>query len=195
MQLSLCPLDVHPSSLRRRTRYLLGHQIGEPRMLTKTYVTKNMPSPGRPAAPWWPADAGLAAVLWENDDPKRVPLTIAGEDASHPVLRETERQLKEISPVRVPPSICRWISRAPNSRNLCGRRCWPSPLAKPAAMARSLRLSVIRAPAARVGAPMAGTRSRSSTPLPPGDRRGRPAHRLCRRVGSQGAASGAGSAA
>jgi methylated-DNA-[protein]-cysteine S-methyltransferase len=41
------------------------------------------------------SDTGLAAVLWENDNPKRVPLTIADENASHPVLRETERQLKE----------------------------------------------------------------------------------------------------
>jgi methylated-DNA-[protein]-cysteine S-methyltransferase len=41
------------------------------------------------------SNAGLAAVLWENDDPKRVPLAVAGEDASHPVLREAERQLKE----------------------------------------------------------------------------------------------------
>lgn len=38
---------------------------------------------------------GLVAILWENDDPRRVPLGIAGEDASHPVLVETERQLRE----------------------------------------------------------------------------------------------------
>jgi methylated-DNA-[protein]-cysteine S-methyltransferase len=41
------------------------------------------------------SDKGLAAILWENDDPRRVPLTIVGEDASHPVLVETERQLRE----------------------------------------------------------------------------------------------------
>jgi methylated-DNA-[protein]-cysteine S-methyltransferase len=63
-------------------------------MLTKTYVSNTMPSPvGRLTLV--ASDAGLAAVLWENDDPKRVPLAIAGEDASHPVLREAERQLKE----------------------------------------------------------------------------------------------------
>ena len=40
-------------------------------------------------------EQGLAAVLWENDDPKRVRLNIAGEDGNHPVLEETARQLAE----------------------------------------------------------------------------------------------------
>jgi methylated-DNA-[protein]-cysteine S-methyltransferase len=38
---------------------------------------------------------GLAAILWENDRPGRVRLTLAQEDARHPVLVETERQLNE----------------------------------------------------------------------------------------------------
>ena len=38
---------------------------------------------------------GLAAVLWENDKPERVPLTPLVRDDDHPVLRETERQLAE----------------------------------------------------------------------------------------------------
>ncbi len=41
------------------------------------------------------SDDGLAAILWENDDPRRVRLNIAAEDAEHPILRETERQLAE----------------------------------------------------------------------------------------------------
>jgi methylated-DNA-[protein]-cysteine S-methyltransferase len=40
-------------------------------------------------------DDGLAAILWENDRPGRVPLSIEGEDATHPVLVEAERQLTE----------------------------------------------------------------------------------------------------
>jgi len=40
-------------------------------------------------------DEGLAAILWENDRPRRVPLTLEEENASHPMLVETERQLKE----------------------------------------------------------------------------------------------------
>jgi methylated-DNA-[protein]-cysteine S-methyltransferase len=38
---------------------------------------------------------GLAAILWENDSPERVPLTEMVEDPNHPVLLETERQLRE----------------------------------------------------------------------------------------------------
>jgi hypothetical protein len=34
------------------------------------------------------SDQGLAAILWENDNPKRVRLNIVGEDRSHPVLLE-----------------------------------------------------------------------------------------------------------
>lgn len=38
---------------------------------------------------------GLAAVLWEKDKPNRVKLHPLIEDASHPILVETERQLAE----------------------------------------------------------------------------------------------------
>ena len=38
---------------------------------------------------------GLAAILWENDRPGRVKLNIVAQDVDHPVLRETERQLRE----------------------------------------------------------------------------------------------------
>jgi methylated-DNA-[protein]-cysteine S-methyltransferase len=41
------------------------------------------------------SDRGLAAILWENDRPRRVRLNIEAEDAAHPVLVETERQLGE----------------------------------------------------------------------------------------------------
>jgi methylated-DNA-[protein]-cysteine S-methyltransferase len=40
-------------------------------------------------------DQGLAAVLWENDRPGRVPLQITAVGERHPVLVETERQLEE----------------------------------------------------------------------------------------------------
>ena len=40
-------------------------------------------------------DDGLAAILWENDPPRRVRLDIEREDTRHPVLLETERQLDE----------------------------------------------------------------------------------------------------
>jgi methylated-DNA-[protein]-cysteine S-methyltransferase len=40
-------------------------------------------------------DDGLAAILWENDRPSRVPLHVIGEATNHPVLLEAERQLSE----------------------------------------------------------------------------------------------------
>jgi methylated-DNA-[protein]-cysteine S-methyltransferase len=40
-------------------------------------------------------DKGLSAILWENDDPKRVRLAPLAENKKHPVLLETERQLGE----------------------------------------------------------------------------------------------------
>ena len=41
------------------------------------------------------SDQGLAAILWEDDNPKRVPLDITAEDATLPILIETEKQLRE----------------------------------------------------------------------------------------------------
>jgi len=60
----------------------------------KRYVYKMMSSPvGR--LKLIATDAGLAAILWENDRPSRVRLNAEAEDARHPVLVETERQLGE----------------------------------------------------------------------------------------------------
>jgi methylated-DNA-[protein]-cysteine S-methyltransferase len=41
------------------------------------------------------SNEGLAAILWENDRPGRVRLTIDAQDDTHPVLLEAERQLGE----------------------------------------------------------------------------------------------------
>lgn len=38
---------------------------------------------------------GLAAVLWENDNPGRVRLLNPQKDEQHPLLMETEKQLRE----------------------------------------------------------------------------------------------------
>lgn len=38
---------------------------------------------------------GLAAILWQQDRPGRVKLDIVAQDDTHPVLRETERQLNQ----------------------------------------------------------------------------------------------------
>jgi methylated-DNA-[protein]-cysteine S-methyltransferase len=60
----------------------------------KRYVSKWIDSPvGRLRLVG--TNDGLAAILWENDPPRRVRLNIEGEDHSHPVLVEAERQLNE----------------------------------------------------------------------------------------------------
>lgn len=40
------------------------------------------------------SEKGLAAVLWEGDDPRRVPLGPLVEDPENAILLETERQLR-----------------------------------------------------------------------------------------------------
>lgn len=40
-------------------------------------------------------DAGLAAILWENDDPRRVRLGATTENGGHPMLLAAGRQLTE----------------------------------------------------------------------------------------------------
>jgi methylated-DNA-[protein]-cysteine S-methyltransferase len=41
------------------------------------------------------SETGLIAILWENDNPRRVPLEDLVEDNDQRILVETERQLKE----------------------------------------------------------------------------------------------------
>jgi methylated-DNA-[protein]-cysteine S-methyltransferase len=60
----------------------------------RTYSYKTMLSPvGR--LKLIASDRGLAAILWENDDPKRVRLGPLVENKKHPLLLEAERQLND----------------------------------------------------------------------------------------------------
>ena len=59
-----------------------------------SYVHKTMKSPIG-ALTLVGGDKGLVAILWENEDPRRVRIDIGSKDARHPVLVETERQLSE----------------------------------------------------------------------------------------------------
>jgi methylated-DNA-[protein]-cysteine S-methyltransferase len=62
--------------------------------MRKSYVFKYMHTPVgclRLVA----SDEGLTAVLWERDEPKRVPLAEQKQNDDHPILRETEQQLSE----------------------------------------------------------------------------------------------------
>lgn len=58
-----------------------------------TYKFKTIPSPVG-ALTLVASDAGLAAILWENDRPGRVKLGDLEEAPEHPVLTEAERQLQ-----------------------------------------------------------------------------------------------------
>ena len=59
-----------------------------------TYFYKTMKSPVGELK-LLASDKGLAAILWEKDNPRRVPLAPVVEDKSHPVLLETEHQLND----------------------------------------------------------------------------------------------------
>lgn len=41
------------------------------------------------------SDRGLAAILWENENPQRVPLKPVTDNPQHPMLLQTEQQLME----------------------------------------------------------------------------------------------------
>ena len=57
-----------------------------------TYTSKTIASPVG-ALTLVASARGLAAILWENDDPRRVPLGALTAAPEHPLLVETERQL------------------------------------------------------------------------------------------------------
>jgi methylated-DNA-[protein]-cysteine S-methyltransferase len=59
-----------------------------------TYAFKTVPSPVGELK-LIASDKGLAAILWENDDPDRVRLGPLVENAGHPVLVEAAKQLGE----------------------------------------------------------------------------------------------------
>ena len=64
----------------------------EQRNMTMTYAYKVIASPVG-SLKLVASDKGLAAILWENDDPLRVRLGPLTENPQHPILLETERQL------------------------------------------------------------------------------------------------------
>jgi methylated-DNA-[protein]-cysteine S-methyltransferase len=61
---------------------------------TKDYVFKMVDTPVgklRLVA----SNDGLAAILWQNENPRRLRLDIAAEDENHPILLKAQRQLEE----------------------------------------------------------------------------------------------------
>lgn len=64
------------------------------RRVGKEYVSKIVDSPvGKLTL--IASDHGLAAILWEHDDPRRVPLEVVAAAPDHPILVEAARQLDE----------------------------------------------------------------------------------------------------
>jgi methylated-DNA-[protein]-cysteine S-methyltransferase len=66
----------------------------EEERLMKTWYSKHIDSPVG-TLKLVASDAGLAAILWPNDDPARVRLGEPVESDTHPMLLETERQLRD----------------------------------------------------------------------------------------------------
>jgi methylated-DNA-[protein]-cysteine S-methyltransferase len=62
--------------------------------MTMALFTKTMPSPVG-ALKLVASERGLAAILWENDDPKRVRLGQTTPAPDHPILLQAERELSE----------------------------------------------------------------------------------------------------
>jgi methylated-DNA-[protein]-cysteine S-methyltransferase len=74
---------------------LQAHPVRAKELEVKTaYAFKTMKSPVGEIK-LVAGEKGLAAILWENDNPKRVRLGEMTQDDHHPVLLETERQLGE----------------------------------------------------------------------------------------------------
>jgi methylated-DNA-[protein]-cysteine S-methyltransferase len=69
-------------------------RIAWTRISRMTYVYKSMKSPVGELT-LVGSDAGLAAVLWQDEDPSRVRLGPVTENPSHPVLIQAQRQLEE----------------------------------------------------------------------------------------------------
>jgi|HubBroStandDraft_6_1064221.scaffolds.fasta_scaffold387982_2 methylated-DNA-[protein]-cysteine S-methyltransferase len=61
---------------------------------TTAFVSATMPSPVGMLT-LVAGQRGLAAILWDVERPDRVPIHATREDAGHPVLVETRRQLEE----------------------------------------------------------------------------------------------------
>ena len=79
---------------RTATQKTIGPNGETSRRKKMTYFYKTMKSPVGELK-LVASDEGLAAILWEKDNPRRVRLGPALEDRKHPVLREAERQLSD----------------------------------------------------------------------------------------------------
>ena len=92
-----CDYFIHMSGNGQRAlqeRAMICPHANRIVMTSSSYFFKTMPSPVG-LLTLVANDRGLAAVLWENDDPKRVRLSPLHEAPKHPVLLEAERHLRD----------------------------------------------------------------------------------------------------
>ena len=133
-------------------------------------------------------DEGLAAILWENDRPRRVRLNIEAEDTGHPVLVETERQLGEYFAGQRK----EFALKLDLAGTAFQRKVWNALLTIPFGETRSYgqiatQIGSTRLPCARSARPTAGIPSRSSRRAigssdPRASSRGSPAGSTSRRI-------------
>lgn len=74
--------------------YAINSSVNETIHLTMDYYFKEINSPVGNIK-LVASDTGLAAVLWEHDNPNRINIRHYTKNNQHPVLLETERQLQE----------------------------------------------------------------------------------------------------
>ncbi len=88
----------------------------------RRYVYKTMNSPVGKLTLVAAGD-GLARVLWENDPPRRVPLTLDAEDNQHPCWSRPSVSLANTLPAGARPSPWRSIRWARRFNAKSGARC------------------------------------------------------------------------
>ena len=130
------------------------------------------------------SERGLAAILWENDDPKRVRLAALVEDKNYPVLRETERQLNDYFAGKLKKFSLKFDFAGTDFQ----RKVWRVLAAIPFGDTELSRDSAANRPSrgsARRGSSYRAESCLHHRSLPSGDRFQRQANRIRRRSGNQ----------
>ena len=109
------------------------------------------------------SDKGLVAILWENDNPRRVLLKDMAVNERHPILLETQRQLGEYFAGERSTFSVALDTRG--TQRACGTLCSESPSAKPEATDNSPSNSEIRAHRERLARRTEEIQFRSSCPV------------------------------
>ncbi len=132
--------------------------------MKNNYVSKKMDSPvGRIRLVV--SDKGLTAILWENDNPRRVPLENVVEDENHPLLLKTEQQLNEYFAGKRQSFSLDLDFNGTDFQKKVWQALLTIPFGETRSYERSPARSEIRRQSAPSGQPMAKTRSRLLLPV------------------------------